>query len=225
MNLFFWKKDHFHARSIRPDWNHHSFRIERDGESEKMSAHQLEKAFGITYHPQLEFPSWKDYEAISRQVQKYRKKNFLDHQQLWLGTYFQKEIISPILPSVYLRWIDEKLGWGIFAERDLKPMEFIGEYAGIVRRKQRVDSKNSYCFQYAIVCDETTKYTIDAQNQGGIVRFINHSDSPNLMSALATHQDLCHVVLFVSRPIKKGEQISYNYGPDYWSKRSKPSSL
>jgi hypothetical protein len=44
----------------------------------------------------------------------------------------------------------------------------------------------------------------------------------NLMSELATHQNLSHIVLFVSRLIKKGEQLCYNYGPDYWKRRTPP---
>lgn len=223
MKLFFWKKDTVFppVRTVHA----HRILVEKEGHTELLSSAEIAKKFGIIYLPQLDFPSLADFAAISRKIAKFHKKGFLDHQQLWLGAYFQKEIFSPPNPPVRLRFIDDVIGWGVFAEEDLKPMTFIGEYAGCVRGKKRADTKNAYCFQYAIVSGESTRYTIDARDQGGIVRFINHSSTPNLMSALATHQNLSHIVLFAHRTIRKGEQLCYDYGADYWHKRSKPEVL
>lgn len=223
MKFHFWKKDIV----LPPVQSIHDHRIliEKDGVTELLSSSEIAKKFGIVYLPQLDFPCWADFAKISRKIAQFHKKGYLDHQQLWLGAYFQKEILSPPNPPVRLRFIDDTVGWGVFAEEDLKPLTFIGEYGGSVRRKKRADSQNAYCFQYAIVSGESTRFTIDARDQGGIVRFINHSASPNLMSALATHQNLSHIVLFAHRSIRKGEQLFYDYGPDYWHKRSKPRAL
>jgi len=104
-------------------------------------------------------------------------------------------------------------------------MDYIAEYAGLVRRKKRADSSNSYCFEMTILSGERTPYTIDACNQGGIARFINHSDTPNLTSALATVRDMSHVILYVTKFISKGDQLCYDYGADYWKKRNRPRAL
>jgi hypothetical protein len=220
--MIFWKKTPVAEAPRRTICDHHRIIVEKDEKTSILTPAQFEKAFGIVYLPHIEFPLSTDFAAISQKISKYRNKGMLDQKQLWLGAYFQKEIQEPFVPPVRLRWIDETFGWGVFAEQDLKPMDYIGEYGGIVRRKKRSDAKNAYCFQYSIISGDSTRYTIDALDQGGVVRFINHSANHNLMSELATHQNLSHIVLFVSRLIKKGEQLCYNYGPDYWKRRTPP---
>ena len=104
-------------------------------------------------------------------------------------------------------------------------MEFVAEYAGKVRKWRKEDNKNAYCFEYVLVQGIKTPYTIDAMEQGGVARYINHSDTPNLVSALATFQNVSHVILYAKEPIPKGAQLSYDYGPAYWSKRSPPIEI
>ena len=223
--MIFWNKNPAIEQPRRINCAHHRIIVENSEKTSILSPAEFEKAFKIVYLPHIEFPRWADFVAISRKTLKYRKKGLLDQKQLWLGAYFQKELQMPPAVGVRLRWIDDTLGWGVFAEQDLMPMHYIGEYAGIVRRKKRSDAKNAYCFEYSIVSDESTRYTIDAMDQGGIVRFINHSSTPNLTSALATYQNLSHIVIFARRLIKKGEQLCYDYGPAYWSKRTLPQKL
>ena len=203
-------------------WSHHQFLVTKGEDSQLFTAHDLEKILQIKYDPTLQFEREKDFDKIERKILKYRMKQYLDREQIWLGIYFEKEILNPRAPQVELRWIDDQIGWGVFAAQNLPAQYYIGEYAGLVRRKRFKDSKNAYCFQYAIVQGESTRLTIDAKDQGGISRFINHSDTPNLTSNLATTHNLSHVILYTSRPIPKGEQLCYSYGPDYWKKRSQP---
>ena len=207
------------------NWEHHRFLVVKEGKEELLTASALEKRLQIKYNPKLEFESLRALAKIERKILKYRMKQYLDREQIWLGVYFQQHIKEPRSAAVELRWIDDAIGWGVFAAENLPEMYYIGEYAGLVRGKKFKDSKNSYCFQYAIVQGESTRLTIDAKDQGGIVRFINHSDTPNLHSALATTENLSHVIFYTNRPLKKGEQLSYNYGPDYWKKRGKPRKL
>lgn len=223
--MIFWKKTAVCEVPCRTICDHHRIIVEKNEKTSILSPAEFEKAFGIVYLPHIEFPLLTDFFSITRKIAKHHKNGLLEQKQLWLGTYFQKEIQTPSVPPVRLRWIDETIGWGVFAEQDLKPMHYIGEYAGVVRRKKRSDAKNAYCFQYSFINEESTRYTIDALDQGGIVRFINHSRTPNLMSALATYQNLSHIVIFASRVIKKGEQLCYDYGSDYWKKRTPPQEF
>jgi hypothetical protein len=204
---------------------HLRFVVEKEGKTSLLTTKELEVQFQITYAPHLDFAKLKIYQKLCRKTIKFHRKGMLDEEQLWLGSYFQKEILSAPLPAVRLRWIDEKLGWGVFAERDLPNMEYIGEYAGIVRKRKRSDAKNAYCFEYVIAEGEHSDYNIDALDQGGLVRFINHSDKPNLTSALATARDLSHVIFYTKKPVSKGEQLCYHYGPVYWTKRSAPQNI
>lgn len=163
----------------------------------------------------LEFSSAK----ILRKVLKNRR---FTREQIWLGRYFQNEILKRHEPEVSVRWIDGEIGWGIFAERNFSKMEFIAEYSGLVRKRKKGDDKNAYCFEYPLVSGEWSPYLIDAETEGGLSRLINHSDKPNLTSALATIENVNHIVLYTNQSVSKGEQLCYNYGPDYWKHRKAP---
>lgn len=199
-----------------------SIQVERDGVLEKISVESFEKLTGAAFVPRLEFADAALLADLVKRGEKLHKKGLLSQEQLWFGSYYRKEIETPLLPDLFLRWIDPSLGWGVFANRDFKKREFIAEYAGKLRRWKKEDNKNSYCFEYAVSSGIATPYTIDAQDQGGIARFINHSAAPNLTAALATVGSISHVILYASGPIPKGAQLCYDYGPDYWSKRSAP---
>ena len=150
------------------------------------------------------------------------RKYSIGRDRLWLSTYFRQELLAQPFPAVSLQWIDAGMGWGVFAEKDFAPMEFIAEYTGVVRRRTKEDSKNSYCFEYLILPDEPTDYLIDAADRGNIARYINHKSSPNLSSAMIAYMDVSHIILYTSKPIKKGEELSYDYGEAFWSKRGPP---
>lgn len=62
-------------------------------------------------------------------------------------------------------------------------------------------------------------YNIDAQDQGGITRFINHSFTPNLLTTPATFDEITHILLLTNEPIPRGAQLLYDYGSDYWEAR------
>lgn len=196
--------------------------IEEEGREELLSPEELKELTGAAFIPQLEFSDFSLIRDLARRYAKLNKKGELTRQQLWFGSYFKKEILNAPLPDVELRWIHAEIGWGVFARKEIKKMTFISEYTGKVRRKKRSDRKNGYCFEYVVTQGIATPYTIDAQDQGGIARYINHSEEPNLASALATFDSISHVILYASTTIAKGTQLTYDYGPDYWSCRKPP---
>ena len=180
---------------------------------------------GASFVPQLDFDHFSILHTLAKRTQKFHKKGELTPEQLWFGAYYKKEIQSGFFPEVTLRWIDNAVGWGLFAKRAFKKGEFIVEYAGKVRKRRRDDVKNAYCFEYVIAPHIATRYTIDARDQGGLGRLINHSDKPNLRSALATVDSISHVILIAMEPIPKGAQLLYDYGADYWKHRSRKAAL
>lgn len=190
-----------------------------------LSPEEFEKLTGAKWVSSLEFENRKILSDLLQRGEKLHKKGELTLEQVWLGKYFKKEIEEQSLPNVAIRYIDSHLGWGVFALENLKKMQYIGEYIGKVRKRQKQDEKNAYCFEYIVSHGFRSPYTIDAMDQGGLARYINHSSSPNLESALATFDHLSHVILFTKEPVAKGAQLCYDYGPDYWSKRTAPISL
>ncbi len=195
-------------------------KVEKEGISQILTLEDWEKLTQTTFIHHLEFDPPSLYEKLRKKTEKLYKKGELTRQQLWFGNFFKTEIESPFIPDVILRYIDPVLGWGVFANRNFRKMEFIAEYSGVLRKSKRKDKTNAYCFDYTMTNGESTPYTIDAQDRGGISRFINHSQTPNLQSSLATIDFFSHVILITSRPIKRGEQLLYDYGPDYWSRRA-----
>lgn len=157
------------------------------------------------------------------QTAQLQAKKKLSQKQLWLGCYFAQELKKAPMPPIELRWISDLLGWGVFATKNIPNLHFIAEYEGILRKRSRGDDKNAYCFEYLIHPEDPGPYIIDAQDQGGISRFINHSDNANLATSLATFDNLTRIVLFSKRPIKAGEQLLYDYGANYWKYRKKQS--
>lgn len=173
----------------------------------------------------LEFEKDSDRITIIQKTNKLQKQGRLSCDQIWRGVYFKKEILFPQSSDTEVRFVNEKIGWGVFARRPFSMNEFIAEYTGVVRKRRWSDCKNSYCFEYRIALDIATPFVIDAERQGGVARFINHSQEGNLEPHLATVEGLTHIILVASRGIQKGEQLSYDYGSDYWAKRKPPQTL
>lgn len=186
-----------------------------------VSLTDLQQITGVHYLPGIEFLNYKLYlriEKLTRGVQ-------LDLEHSWLSAYFRKEVLNRHHPNVSLRWIGDQLGWGIFAEEPLEPQKYIAEYAGIVRKRVKQDRKNAYCFEYPIGPGIDSPYVIDAQEIGGISRYINHSDTPNLTSRSVHIEGFNHIILYTTKRIAKGEQLCYDYGPGYWKARPKPIAI
>lgn len=197
--------------------------FEKEGKA--LQLEEFEKLVGAKWIQELRFERSEILDDLLKRGKKLYDKGELTIEQVWLGKYFQKEISLHPLPNVAIRYIDPQMGWGVFAMHDFRKMQFIAEYVGKVRKRKKEDEKNSYCFEYLIAPGFASPYTIDAREEGNVARYINHSEEPNLESALATFDNQSHIILFTKKPIAKGEQLCYNYGPDYWSKRLSPLPL
>jgi len=204
---------------------HVTFPVEQEGKREEISLSAFEKSTGVKYFPLLTIENSSILAKIKKRNKKLVRKHALSEEQLWNGCYYRKEIESGFFPRVFLRYIDSHFGWGVFAAKNFKKREFLAEYSGNLRRRRRSDRKNSYCFEYLIASGEKTPYVVDAKDQGGIARFINHSQSPNLFSSLANVDGIAHIILLAKRDILEGEQLCYHYGEDFWSCRRSPKDL
>lgn len=181
---------------------------------------------GLLYLPVLHFQNQKLCEAVERRCEQALHKDRLDRKQLWLGAYYAKELETAWSPPFQIEWISDSIGYGVFAAKALPHSVFIGEYAGVLRKHPWIWFHSSYYnFAYEIYPGSRTSYYIDAEKGGNVTRFINHSDQPNLEPISVYHKGIVHIVLRTVRPIAKGEQLTYDYGPDYWKRRKDKKAI
>lgn len=100
---------------------------------------------------------------------------------------------------------------GAFATRDIPKGTQIVEYKGKLISKElseKISSKhrdNGELWVFTL----NDKYDIDGSRQGNESRYMNHSCEPNCE---ATNYDDEEVWIESTRDIKKGEELTYNYG-------------
>lgn len=182
----------------------------------------FEKIFDLTYRP---YPTFASYAMLRRTIADcpyvLRCAWLAKDNYAWTVRYKQP-LAAAALADVSIKWIDEQMGYGLFAEADIAYGAFIGEYTGLVRRLVRLQhDQNAYCLHYPTRFWSLWYMAVDALHEGNVTRFINHSDKPNIEPLCLVDRGLLRQVFVALRPIKKGEQLTFNYGSDYWLKRRK----
>lgn len=136
------------------------------------------------------------------------------------GKKYRQEIATGYVADTVIRWIDEEIGYGLFAGVDFREGDYIGEYTGNVRQVKRLyKDLNSYCFHYPTRWFSWNYTVIDSIDQGNETRFINHSEMPNLQPRWLYDRGLMHLVFIAAKFIPKGTQLTFNYGKDFWETR------
>ncbi len=186
---------------------------------------EFEKRLNITYTDSLIFDSIKTIHKVAKKCDRKMKKENLRQMNTWTLALHKKEMESDLDDLFYIKWINRYLGYGVFAARDIPALTYVGEYTGIVkRRNNRKNRFNDYIFSYDL-CGKSTRWCIDAKEKGNFTRFLNHSDSPNLTSRWVIKNGITHIIIFSNHRILKGAQLTYCYGPWYWRSRSSPAPL
>lgn len=144
------------------------------------------------------------------------------HDSHRLGRQYQHKFIRGDTADLSIRWIDNTLGYGVFADSPIEENSYVGEYTGLVRKFCRFKpDPNAYCFHYPTRFWSTRLYVVDALHEGNILRFVNHSDIPNLTPVCMVDRGLTHIAFMTTRHIDEGEQLTIDYGENYWKRRSK----
>jgi uncharacterized protein len=103
-----------------------------------------------------------------------------------------------------------RTGLGLFATAPIKKRTFIVEYKG--RRlpnelAEKLEARgNRYLYEI------NSRWTVDGSSRRNIGRYANHSCRPNAES----HQLNGKVILRAIKNIKAGDEITYDYGEDYY---------
>jgi SET domain-containing protein len=101
-----------------------------------------------------------------------------------------------------------KTGLGLFAESEIPKNACVIEYTGVeITKEQEEKSRSKYLFEIH------TRKTIDGAPRWNTARYINHSCRPNCEPNIHKGRAFIHT----KRKIKPGEELSYDYGKNYFN--------
>ncbi|MFN0064828.1 MAG: SET domain-containing protein-lysine N-methyltransferase [Chlamydiales bacterium] len=183
---------------------------------------EFEEVFQIAYLEQLDFEDWRVEQYIRKKCAWAYKKGRIEPLTLWLGKLHATDIERDENCAVTIRWIDPEIGYGLFSDQPLKKWSYLGEYSGLLRRRNLLfRNVNDYCFQYPREWIGLQAFTIDSQDQGNYTRFINHSDEPNLEALSFFHDGIFRIGFRACADIPAGTELTYDYGKIFWNHRKK----
>ena len=101
-----------------------------------------------------------------------------------------------------------KTGLGLFATKLIRRGAFIVRYTGRLLPNRIADELDTkYLFEI------NNRWTLDGSSRRNIARYINHSCKPNAESDVKKHK----VIITAIRTIHSGDEITYNYGRNYFN--------
>ncbi|KAJ4264908.1 histone methyltransferase set2 [Fusarium torreyae] len=120
----------------------------------------------------------------------------------------------------------EKKGFGLRADADLQPNDFVFEYIGEVineptfrRRMIQYDEEGIKHFYFMSL---NKSEFVDATKKGNYGRFCNHSCNPNCYVDKWVVGDKLRMGIFASRKIQTGEELVFNYNVDRYGADPQP---
>lgn len=199
---------------------HIKVRLEHQTESQMFSKTQFRNLFNVSYRSHLHFSNYNSLQEVISNCPLILKYGPWGEENRQLGVRYKNEISQGFVADVAIQWVNSEIGYGLFADTDLTPGAYVGEYTGLVRRLYRLHpNQNAYCFHYPTAFWSWKYYVIDSLFEGNQLRFINHSNLPNLQPACLVDRGLLHLILVTKRAISHGEELTFDYGPDYWIRR------
>ncbi|CAM8984108.1 unnamed protein product [Rhodiola kirilowii] len=106
-------------------------------------------------------------------------------------------------------------GWGAFTTETISKDEFIGEYTGeLVLQEVALEKQGDHpCTSYIFDLDD--KYVIDAQHEGGVLKYVNHASNPNCYSKIIFVGGRRRIGFFATWNIEPYEELFIDYGPEF----------
>lgn len=105
-------------------------------------------------------------------------------------------------------------GFGLKTKVPFKKGDFVIEYIGIKRENKDIEYHTG---KYLFEVDD--KYTIDGSPRWNLARYINHSCKPNCEVEIDKNGK---ILIEAIKNIKEGEEITYDYGKEYFNEFIKP---
>ena len=125
---------------------------------------------------------------------------------------------------LYIEEVGDDVGYGVFAAADIEAGAFIGEYAGVVQPAEDEAGRpldaggyeSDYSWYYLDEVPGAPDLEINGRLEGNELRFVNHSDTPNLEVEHTLFEGQWVLFFTAARDIRKGEQLLISYGEAYW---------
>lgn len=137
--------------------------------------------------------------------------------------YLKNCVATEYQAPMYIQWVNDIVGYGVFAKELIRAGDYVMEYAGCVCSS--VDD-STYAWAYPCVPGgfgiEKKRYMIDGRLCGGEARFVNDpidAEQLNLSLGLIYVNGAYHNVYLAVKDIQPGEQLFVSYGDGYWKDR------
>ncbi|MCH1430706.1 MAG: SET domain-containing protein-lysine N-methyltransferase [Chlamydiales bacterium] len=191
----------------------HPLLLQTNGKQEKLSRKKQRDIFNYTPIDSLKFSS---YSLLCQSSYYHLKSSSLieDYTDEFFPLLYQDKLSSPCDYPYYVKWVNDKVGYGLFAKQNIPKSYLLGEYAGIARYTSFIPSSNPFLFSYSF--PEFRKTCVDAKSFANPLRFVNHSYQSNVKCVKLFFENILHIFVLSQDEIKKDEQLLMDYGPYFW---------
>ncbi len=107
-----------------------------------------------------------------------------------------------------------RTGLGLFATEPIRKGKFIIEYWGKLVRWRDVEDEDQNRYYF----DLNTRWAIDGSPRRNTARYINHSCKPNA----EPYEVRGKIKIYARKTIHPGEEITYDYGKEYFEQFLEP---
>jgi len=104
-------------------------------------------------------------------------------------------------------------GLGLFTKVPFRRGDFVIEYAGDLISSAKADARGG-----RFLFDVNSRWVVDGSGRNNLARYINHACRPNTKPEVRGKR----ILIFAKRAIRAGEEITYNYGKEYFDEFIKP---
>jgi uncharacterized protein len=182
---------------------------------------RFESLAAVEYIPQPLFATQAIFNEIVNWTKKAKREDAIPRERIWMGIYFDKEIQTDMHPKISIRYIDEKVGFGVFTEQRIPSCAFAGEYRGVVQERKKKELKDKvHCVRFTVWEMGKRKFILNAENKGNFTRFINHSAKPNLSLQSVYWRGIPRLIFVALKEISEGTQLTFDYGTFFWKECS-----
>lgn len=158
-------------------------------------------------------------DCIQNHIQRYECNSNCDCD---VNNCENRIIQKGITKKLKVDYINNTKGFGLFTRENISKGEFVCEYVGQIISKEAatekihsnfMKKKANYVLQIRENYENMTINTyIDAEENGNVSRFLNHSCEPNLyFDIIRVEHFIPQVAFFAIRDIKENEELSFLY--------------
>jgi SET domain-containing protein len=171
------------------------------------------KFLGLQYCPFLLFDT-QDFaikKILQNKIKLVKKDKDNDESYANLICYkWQKETRKP---QLYILYVNDEIGYGLFADQNFCIDDFVGEYCGTVTSKY---TEISHCYNVNYY-DNNSNVIIAPRKIGNELQFANHSKDANVKwQTIVGNDNKYHIIFVAIKNISENEQILVDYGDKYW---------